>query len=144
MSTSRTFSKGLAIASNYDIPDVDSSVKTVYNFSAPTLFDGLEFGNLKLIEGAGYSLFNLHGISLSVEVPSTADITLSMHQADSGALITDTTFILPSGAQNASKTFLTTPVAGLAHNKSFYIRVAQASTSVLAEGAVISYILSDV
>jgi len=145
MSTSRTFSKGLAVATNYDIPNVETSVKTAYNFSTPTLFNELKFGNLKLLEGAGYTVFNLHGLSLTVQVPSSHDLTISMHQSDSDALISDTTFTLAAGSTIASKSFLTTPYAGLSHNKSFYVKVTQsASNPTLAEGAVISYILSNV
>ena len=145
MSTSRTFTKGLAVASNYDLPDVTSSVKTVYNFSAPTLFDTLKFGYLKLLENAGYSVFNLHGISLSLQVPSDVDLTITMHQADNNALIADTSFTLTAGQSKGSKNFQTTPQVGLDHSKSFYALVTQSSTPIeLAQGAVITYILSDV
>lgn len=145
MSTSRTFTKGLAIASNYEIPDVSSSVKTVYSFSAPTLFDTFKFGYLKLLENAGYAVFNLHGISLSLQVPTDTDLTITMHQEDNDSLISNTSFTLLAGQNKGSKNFQATPLAGLDHTKSFYALVTQSSPPVeLAQGAVITYILSDV
>ena len=149
MTTERKFSKLLAVASNYDIPQPGiDSIKTAMTYSAPTLYDGLEFAEFGPPEGTDpeYSSFLVYGLTLSVQVASDQDLSIEIYQSNTNSLISELSFTLPANELFVKLSLGTTPKEGLSHSNSYYAKVVQDGTTptVLAEGADLSYILSRV
>jgi hypothetical protein len=148
MSTERKFSKLMAIATNYDIPQPGiDSVKTVFSYNTPTLYDGLEFGEFGPLPGTDpeYTEFMVYGITLAVQVTSDQPIDVDIYQSNTNTLINDLSLTLPANQNFVKLSLGLTPKEGLSHNQSFYAKVTQAvEPDDLAEGAEISYVLARV
>ena len=144
MSETRQFSKTLAVASNYDIPNLsETPVRSLASYTAPTLYNDFEFAHFSAIYNHGYSTYSLYGMTLFVQTPSDEDIVLKLY--DGSSQVNTIEFTLSAGSSYAQLgDQSTTPaVSGLGVNNTYHIKCVQATTpGTLAQGGELTYFLN--
>lgn len=146
MSSSRQFSKSLAVALNYDIPNLSSgdlsALRSTAVFSASTVYDDFDFAYLTSTANGGYSTYSIYGIIVNVQNTSDQDIVFKLY--NNGSQVNSKEFTLP--ANTASVKYndgVTQPIlSGLDPATTYYIHCSQATTpTVKAQGVELTYIL---
>ena len=143
MSTSRQFSKTMAVALNYDIPSFsDLPIRNIVTYSAPTVYIDYEFAYFSPINNQGLSSFSIYGMKVYVQEPSDTDLIFKLYQGASQ--VNDISFTLSAGASSASiNDGVELPlVTGLDYAKTYHIKCTQAVNPVnIAQGIEFSYYL---
>jgi hypothetical protein len=143
MSTTRQFSKTLAIASNFDIPNpgVDT-IKASLNYSIPTVYDCVEFAEFKPIPlPASWATFDLYGITVTAQVAAAADMVFKLYQRPDISLASTATVTLSAG-DNFAQLIINPPVIGLSKNNTYYTRCYCTDSEAVAEGVELAYIVA--
>jgi hypothetical protein len=140
MSTSRQFSKTLAIASNYDIPDAGvDTVKASLNYSIPSAYDCIEFAEFKAIAvPEDWLTFDLYGLTVTAQVAASADLVFTMYQRPNVSLAATAQLTLTAG-DNFAQLVKNPPVIGLAKANTYFIRCTCADPDAFAEGVELAY-----
>lgn len=142
----RQFSKSLAIALNYDIPNLSSgdlsAIRSVANYTAPTVYNDLEFAHISPTRNGGFNSYNIYGITVHVQNTSNTDIVFKLYSL--GSQVNDVQFTLPANTTSVKyNDNLTTPiVSGVDPAQACYIKCVQSSApNVKAEGVELTYFL---
>lgn len=140
MSTSRQFSKTLAIASNYDIPDAGvDTVKASLNYSIPTAYDCVEFAEFKAIAvPEDWMTFDLYGITVTAQVAAAEDLVFTLHQRPDTSLASTAQLTLPAGS-NFAQLVINPPAIGLAKANTYFIKCTCADPDAVAQGVELAY-----
>ena len=146
MSVSRQFSKALAVALNYDIPNLSSgdmsAIRSLAPYSATTIYDDFDFAHISPTRNGGYNTYSLYGISVYGQDASDEDITFKLY--NNGAQVNGIEFTLTAGSNSAKLNDGTnTPiVSGLDPATIYYIKCSQPSTPTnKAQGVELTYYL---
>ena len=98
MSVTRQFSKALAVALNYDIPNLSSgdlsAIRSIATYTASTVYDDFDFAHISPTRNGGYSTYSIYGISVHVQNPSDKDIIFKLYNND--AHVNSIAFTLPA------------------------------------------------
>ena len=143
MSSTRQFSKVLAIASNYDIPDAGiETVKSNFTFNAPTVSDGLEFAEFEPFVSTAnpdWVTFDLYAISVTAQVAPLGDIVFDLFQRPDVDLSATATLTLGSGT-NFRQSVAEPPAEGLAKTVRYFIKCS-CDEGIFAEGVQFTYVV---
>ena len=142
MSLTRKYSKVLAIASNYDIPDVGiETIKSSFSFNAPTVDDGLEFAELQpFVTNPDWTVFDIHALSVTAQVASTTgSITFDLYQRPDTDLSSYASVTLPI-SQNFAQYETISSAEGMSKSNRYFIKCS-CNSGVFAEGVQLTYTL---
>lgn len=149
MSVSRQFSKALAVALNYDIPNLSSgdlsAIRSLAPYTATTVYDDFDFAHISPTRNGGYNTYSIYGISVHTQDVSDEDIIFKLY--NNGAQVNNIQFTLTAGSSSAKlNDGLTTPViSGLDPATVYYIKCSQASAPTnKAQGVELTYFLHKV
>lgn len=140
MSTTRQFSKTLAIASNYDIPDAGvDTIKSNIIYSIPTAYDCVEFAEFKAIPVPDdWLTFDLYGLTVTAQVAASADLVFTLYQRPDTSLAATAQLTLPAG-QNFAQLVKNPAVLGIAKANKYFIRCTCSDPDAFAEGVELAY-----
>jgi hypothetical protein len=143
MSLTRQFSKTLAVASNYDIPDVGlETIKSSLNYCVPTAYDCLEFAEFKAIANpATWPTFDLYGITITAQVPAEEDLVFKLYQREATDLSATATVVLSAG-ENFTQLVLDPVAQGLSKDNTYFMRCYSTDPEAVAQGLDLTYIVA--
>jgi len=148
MSETRRYSRALAVALNYNIPNLSgegiTALRAISTFTAPTVYNGFTFANLSPTRNGGFSTFSIYGISVYVRDASDEDILFKLYSEYNDEQVDSIQFTLPANQTSVKyNDGVTEPIiSGLDPAQTYYIHCEQPTPPVnKAQGIELSYYL---